>query len=225
MAVHKFQTKNQVIYQALKKDIISGKFKPGQRIVISEIARLFDSSDIPVREALKHLESDGLIHTTPYVGSVVASLNLDELEEIYQVRSELESLAARLAVPRIGAVEIEELKKQIGFMRQVIDEENFDQLGRLNRRFHQTIYDFCQNTFLLKTIFELWDRTGRAQGVFALMPERAHRSLAEHEEILEALAQGDAERVGRLIKAQKEAVLESMRAYLAEHELEDEMKT
>src|SRR4030042_6618462 len=76
MSVREFQTKNQIIYQDLKKAIIGGKFKPMERIVISEVARQFGSSELPGREALKKLEADGLIHNKPYVGCKVTNLSL-----------------------------------------------------------------------------------------------------------------------------------------------------
>ena len=60
-----YQTKSEIIYQEIKEDIINGKYKPNERIVISDVAREFGASDIPVREAMRHLESDGLIQSKP----------------------------------------------------------------------------------------------------------------------------------------------------------------
>jgi DNA-binding GntR family transcriptional regulator len=220
MSVREFQTKNQIIYQDLKKAIIGGKFKPMERIVISEVARQFGSSEIPVREALKKLEADGLIHNKPYVGCTVTNLNLDELEEIYQVRSELEGLATRLAAQRIEDSDLKAIQSQIDEMEKVINKGHHEQVGRLNREFHKRIYSFCGNNFLLKTILELWDRTNRAQGVFALMPERSQQSLAEHRQILAALRKGNGKLAANLIVRQKEEVLKAMRRYLESQETE-----
>ncbi|MEW6667701.1 MAG: GntR family transcriptional regulator [Thermodesulfobacteriota bacterium] len=218
MPVQEFQTKNQFIYEALKKAIIGGKYKPMERIVISEIAREFGSSDIPVREALKKLEADGLIHNKPYVGCRVASLNLDELEEIYQVRSELEGLATRLAAKRLNEGELEAMQAQIKEMEQAVAEGHYEQIGLLNREFHRRIYSSCGNEFLLKTIFELWDLTSRVQGIFAMTPERAHQSLTEHARILEALHKRNGRLAEALIVRQKEKTLMAMRRYLETQE-------
>jgi DNA-binding GntR family transcriptional regulator len=220
MSVREFQTKNQIIYQALKKAIIGGKYKPMERMVISEMAREFGSSEIPVREALKKLEADGLIHNKPYVGCRVTSLNLDELEEIYQVRSELEGLATRLAAQRIEESDLKAIQDKVDEMEKVISKGHYEHVGRINREFHKRIYALCGNEFLFKTIFELWDRTNRAQGIFALMPERSHQSLTEHRQILKALREGNGRLAGKLIIKQKEEVLKSMRQYLESQGIE-----
>jgi DNA-binding GntR family transcriptional regulator len=106
-------------------------------------------------------------------------------------------------------------------MQKVIDKGHYEQVGRLNREFHKRIYSLCGNNFLLKTILELWDRTNRAQGIFALMPERAHKSLEEHRRILAALGEGNGKLAANLIVRQKEEVLKSMRQYLESQETKD----
>jgi len=77
-----FKTKSDIIYQELKADIIDGKYEPGERIVISEVAKKYGASDIPVREAMRHLESDGLIQNTPYVGAVVTNFDIDDIDSL-----------------------------------------------------------------------------------------------------------------------------------------------
>jgi DNA-binding GntR family transcriptional regulator len=96
-----YQTKSEIIYQEIKEDIINGKYKPNERIVISDVAREFGASDIPVREAMRHLESDGLIQSKPYVGAIVTNFDLADIRKIYQIRAVLEGLATRQAVDRI----------------------------------------------------------------------------------------------------------------------------
>ncbi len=187
------------------------------RVLIVEDNKIF-------REALKKLEADGLIHNKPYVGSTVTSLNLDELEDIYQVRSELEGLATRLAAQKLEETDIKAIQAKVDEMEKVISKGHYEHVGRINREFHKRIYASCGNEFLFKTIFELWDRTNRAQGIFALMPERAHQSLTEHRQILGALREGDGKLAGKLIIRQKEEALKSMRLYLEGEEVEDRSK-
>ena len=93
----KFITKNVAVYEALRKDIIEGRLQPGQKIIMSEVAKEFGLSDIPVREALRRLESEGYAHFTPHVGAIVSERDGDKIIELYLIRTELESLATRLA--------------------------------------------------------------------------------------------------------------------------------
>ena len=97
-----YQTKSEIIYQEIKDDIINGKFKPNERMVISEVAREFGASEIPVREAMRQLESDGLIKSRPYAGAVVSNFDLPDIQKIYQIRAVLEGLAIRQAIDRIN---------------------------------------------------------------------------------------------------------------------------
>ena len=74
-----YQTKSEIIYEALKKNIITGKYKPKHRLILSEIARDFGTSEIPVREALRLLISEGLLKNVPHVGAAVTDLDIEEL--------------------------------------------------------------------------------------------------------------------------------------------------
>jgi len=80
-----FRTKSKIIYEELKQGILNGMYKPQQRIITAEVAKEFGASESPVREAIKQLESDGLIENTPYVGAVVTNFDMEDIEEIYEV--------------------------------------------------------------------------------------------------------------------------------------------
>src|SRR3989339_1007512 len=94
-----FKTKTEIVHAKLHQDIVAGKLRPGQRIIISELAKEFGFSEIPIREAIRSLETAGLIHFTPHVGAMVNTIDANEFLEIYLIRIELEALATRLAVP------------------------------------------------------------------------------------------------------------------------------
>jgi DNA-binding GntR family transcriptional regulator len=217
-----FRTKSQIVYQSLKENIINGKYRPQQRIVISEVSKEFGVSEIPVREAIKNLESDGLIKTTPYVGAIVTSFDMEDIAKIYQVRTALETMAASLAVQNIEENDIRRLKKQINVMEKAIREKKYERLGILNKEFHTSIYSKCGNEYLYKLILDLWDLSYRTPGVFALIPERAHLSLREHEEILKALEERDQDLVARLIRRQKENSLHALENYFKDRGTQDE---
>jgi len=208
-----YQTKSEIIYEALKENIITGKYKPKQRLILSEIARDFGTSEIPVREALRLLISEGLLKNVPHVGAAVTDLNIEELEEIYVVRTVLEGLATRLASRNISEKELELLKKNNNRMEKAVASQEYGKIISLNREFHRIIYAACKNRYLYKSIFEFWDLSYRIPGVFALIPGIAPLSLSEHRDILKALKDGDGRRAEELISNHKENLLSALRDY------------
>lgn len=186
-----YQTKSEIIYQAIKADIINGKYKPDERIVISDVAREFGASDIPVREAMRHLESDGLIQSKPYVGAIVTNFDLADIRKIYQIRAVLEGLATRQAVDRINKNGLKKLETILSKMTKAVGSGNYVLLSNLNRKFHQVIYAASENEYLIKVIFDLWDMSLRARAIFSFMPDRAQAAIEEHANIVAALKKKD----------------------------------
>src|SRR3990172_4576872 len=93
---------SEVVYRRIRRSIILGEFPFGSSLSETELARRLEVSKTPVREALRRLAQEGLVLTTPHKGAVVASLTVEDLEEIYLMRSRLESLAARFAAARLS---------------------------------------------------------------------------------------------------------------------------
>jgi DNA-binding GntR family transcriptional regulator len=178
-----YQTKSEIIYQEIKEDIINGKYKPNERIVISDVAREFGASDIPVREAMRHLESDGLIQSKPYVGAIVTNFDLADIRKIYQIRAVLEGLATRQAVDRIDKNGFKKLETILSKMMKAAG----------------SIYAASDNEYLIKVIFDLWDMSLRARAIFSFMPERAQAAVDEHANIVAALKKKDESLVDKLV--------------------------
>ena len=101
--------KSRAIYLALRERILSNDIAPGTRLVMRDVANRYEASDIPVREALRMLERDGLVETAPYRGARVTTLTAKEVEETYFIRSHLESIATGLAAERITDAELAQL--------------------------------------------------------------------------------------------------------------------
>ena len=101
--------KSRAIYLALRERILSNDIAPGTRLVMRDVANRYEASDIPVREALRMLERDGLVETAPYRGARVTTLTAKEVEETYFIRSHLESIATGLAADRITDAELAQL--------------------------------------------------------------------------------------------------------------------
>jgi len=211
-----FKTKSEAVYERLRQDIIDGKLKPGERIVMSDLSKDFGFSEIPIREAVRRLESEGLLYVTPHVGPIVSTIDEDEVTEIYLIRIELESLAAKLATPHLSDTDLDFLDKKIQEMESAIRRQNYEKLGPLNKDFHLRIYRAAPHRLLYKLIVDLWEKVQRTRSVFALVPERAVPAVKEHREIAKALKSKDADLVGKLVKEQKRNSMRALVDYLEE---------
>jgi DNA-binding GntR family transcriptional regulator len=210
------KTKNVAVYRKLRQSIIKGKLKPGQKLVMADLAKTFGLSETPVREAIRRLESDGYVHFTPHTGAVVTKIDEGKLVEIYLIRIELEALATRLASPHITDRDIEFLNKTNQGMETAIGQNKYENLGALNKDFHLRIYKAAPFPRLYKMICDLWDTFERWPSVFSYVPERAIASVEEHKKIIEALKIGDMEQSDRLMKEQKVRAMAALQKYMAQ---------
>lgn len=216
-----FKTKSEAVYENLRRNIIDGKLKPGERIIISELSQKFGLSEIPIREAMKKLESEGLIQHTPHVGTMVSKINSEEFNEIYLIRTELEALAAKLATPYLTESDLDYLQRKIEEMESVANKKKYEKLGALNKDFHMKIYSAAPYPYLLKLIIDLWERLHRTRGVFALVPERAISAIKEHKRIVEAIKEKDSILVGNLVREQKQKSMKALNDFLTENPVEE----
>ena len=212
----KGKTKNLLVYEKLRQGIIKGTLKPGQKLVMAALAKKYKTSETPIREAIRRLESDGYVTFTPHAGAVVTEINKQELSEIYLIRISLEALATRLAVPFINQDDLIWLKKKNEEMKAVIEKDRYDQLARLNKAFHLRIYKAAPFPRLYKMISNLWEAFERWPSVFTYIPERAASAIREHEQIIEALESADVDRADDLMKEQKKKSLEALQQYMVQ---------
>jgi DNA-binding GntR family transcriptional regulator len=213
-----YQTKSDIIYEEIKNDIINGRYEPNERIIISEVARQFGASDIPVREAMRQLESDGLIQSKPYVGAVVTNFDQDDIRKIYQIRTVLEGMAARMAVKNIGQSHLKKLNSLIAKMRRACQSENYGLLSNLNRDFHEIIYSASGNEYLKGTIFALWNMSVRARAIFTFVSDRALEAVEEHEKILGAIEIKNGVLTEKLIIRHMNSHLKALKLYFKQQE-------
>ena len=112
-----------------RQEILQAKIKPGEKIVISDLSKKIGVSEIPIREAVKKLESEGFLAVMPHVGITVSKLDPDEIIEFYLIRIELESLAARLATPHISQADIKYLKEKNQEMKSALQRDDREMLA------------------------------------------------------------------------------------------------
>lgn len=198
--------KSRQIYGGLRERILNNEIEPGSRLVLREIANRYKTSDIPVREALRMLERDGLIDMVPYRGARVTALSAREIRETYFVRGHLESIATGLAAERITDAEIAELESIMVSLRAAVAAQDGARFSELNQRFHQTIVTASGNEVLYELTMDIWRRHSGFQRVFRMVPERLATSQAEHEEIMSALRDRDSKRAAEWALTHKKSV-------------------
>jgi DNA-binding GntR family transcriptional regulator len=183
-----------MVTDALRELITDGQISPGTPLRQRQLAEQFDVSYTPVREALRRLESEGLVVTDVHRGASVSQAESDELEENFRILAALESLAGSIAVTKMtdeDLAEIEDLYQQVA----ACDPDD-GQLAELNRRFHFRVYECARSPMLLLLMRLLWRS-------FSQGPEhgRPHReSVEQHAHLLEALRNRDEEQVASIIR-------------------------
>jgi len=207
-------TKSEAIYNAIKKEILNGTLKPGTRLLIQHIANQYGVSDIPVREALRELSSEGFVETTPHIGSRVASMSLKGIEEMFFMREILEPLAAELAAENVDEQTIEILEKYYIEMKKAFEAGNVIEYRDLNRAFHKLFIGVSGNDLLTKMIFDLMESEKRMQMIFQLFPEIFEISNKEHGMILRFLKKRKGKELAKVVYEHKKRVFDKMRKYL-----------
>ncbi len=187
-----FETKKDYIVKAVKEKILSGDLKPGVRLKTKELALEFGTSEIPVREAINQLVSLRLVEVIPHVGATTARISSTDLQEIFQIRGELESLATRLATPALTLQDLDDIERIHLELKQALeDDAPSSRLNALNREFHMRLYRHSGNLRLITMIEELWNHAGRYPAPLSGRDPDTIKSLADHEEILRLLKRHD----------------------------------
>jgi DNA-binding GntR family transcriptional regulator len=191
----------------IRAKIMSGEFPIGAPLRQAELAETFGISRTPVREALRQLQSGGLIEVVPNRGAVVRVPVPWEVREVYEIRAELEALAARRAVSRLDAASIAELRAVNDRMYRhslavAAGEASADENAGANDAFHTLIYEASGNTRLARMLAEINDAFPRNVSARVLLDNPRHRdeNFAEHREIVDALEAGDADRAADLMR-------------------------
>ena len=195
IAERPFATKSEWVYDQLRRRILGGTYKPDDRLRLTELAHEFNMSEMPVREALRMLQRDGLIEMHSHRGASVANLSWSRAAEIVAVRMHLEVLAVREAEPGHDKASLAELGKILDRMDRDLAAGSAARFSTGNREFHRRLYEPGANTVLKQEIADLWDRVwrARAQSIFEVDRGRMTAAQAEHRAILAALAKHDAD--------------------------------
>lgn len=179
--------------QVLEDDIATGVFSIGTRLDEATLAKRFGVSRTPIREALIELAAAGLVEQKPRRGAFVREIGISRLIEMFEVMADLEACCGRLAARRITPVELDTLTACHGACADAEQAGNPDLYYRANQKFHEAIYTASHNGFLAEQASSLHNRLAPYRRLQLRARNRIGSSLQEHGEVVEAIAQGDAE--------------------------------
>ena len=180
------QTAQDVVLATMRDAILTGELPPGAKLRQEKLAERFGTSRIPVREALRALEYEGLVRSAPYRGFTVTELDADDIEEVYDLRILLEAHAVRLAVPLITD---DDLRMLEGLYRAMIEAPAGDPQLAARERFYIRLYSLTGRPRLVGLIARLRQEVARSLRWPTLQHAPSH-----HEAFFEAIRAGDAER-------------------------------
>lgn len=179
-------------YDELRARIVGLELKPGARLIERDLADELAVSRIPLREAIQRLQQDGLVVVVPRQGAIVSPFTVDDVRDLFDVRESLEVLAARLAAERADEEGLAALAAQLDTARRATKRGDKPAIAAANAGFHTIIVDLAANPLLESTLKPLEART---QWLFHLTKDRdAGVQCREHEELLAAIADHDADR-------------------------------
>jgi len=195
------------VTQRLRQAIATGVLRPGERLNQADLAGRLGVSRMPVREALRRLEAEGLVTMQPYKGATVAGISVVELQEIYEMRMALEALALRRSLSNMDDTHLAAME---ALLRSMDHETDADTWLRSNVQFHDLLYVRADRPLLLETIQILRVKSDRFLRLFAAMRDRTAHAQEEHWAIFHALRQGDGGAACRLLQGHLQSTVTSL---------------
>ncbi len=199
-----FQTKQEWLFTTLREMIETCELKPGQRLLLDQIAADFSVSRIPVREALLQLQSEGLVQMVPHSGAIVTPINFSSASDYFAISRELQVLAVKAFCDRSSEENLDRLESMVLEMETASQKDDRELYSSLNQDFHDFIADHCMmplvNSFL-RTYKQHWNRFVRFYHLYPMSRERMKQTLGEHRNLLHALKKRDsveAEKASRI---------------------------
>lgn len=196
-----FRPLGEMVYESLRNAIVSQVLVPGERLMETELAEEMGVSRTPVREAIRKLELEGYVVMIPRKGAYVSGLSIKDINEVFEIRSTLEALAAGLAAVRATQEEIEEMERSLVMEAHLWETSDLLKTIELDTRFHEMLYQVARNSRLTAMITELREQVQRFRTTTLAVPGRMKFALDEHRRIVEAIAE-------RNVKMAQKAALE-----------------
>ncbi len=209
----RFETAQELVLAVTRRAILEGILEPGARLRQEDLAAVFDTSRIPVREALRILEYEGLVASEPHRGFTVTTLDADQIEEIYDLRIALEGHAIRLALPLLTEADVAEMQ---GIYDEMAAAEDPDRQLAKREQLYLRLYAVTARPRLVGLIMRLRQEVARS-----LRWKLVQHSPAYHATFFEAVKAGDTDLAVAELASHYRKVAALLRRYLRESEFED----
>jgi DNA-binding GntR family transcriptional regulator len=204
------------VQERIREAIMNRELKPGQRIDQNKLAEDLQVSLVPVREALKGLEAEGLVTIIPRRGAFVTEISLNDLDDLYFARALLEGETMAHAVERMQSFDFAPLHELIDLMQNATNRQDIKEFMELNREFHLALYRVLNNEHLLQAIITLWERSELYRYRYMFVLRNAGVVHEEHRAILDACENGDAARAKELAVRHIQHTQQGLKAKIAE---------
>jgi DNA-binding GntR family transcriptional regulator len=192
-------------YGQIRRRILDNLWLPGHRALEHEVAAELGMSRTPVREAMMRLQNEGLVEVIPRHGMRVLPVSATDMQEIYQILTALECMAAELlAARKPDAKELAPLINDTKAMDKALEADDLDAWADADERFHQHLVDLAGNRQLRATVLNYWDRAHRARMFSLRLRPKPVNSTKDHMQMVERLRAGDAEGAARVTRAHRE---------------------
>lgn len=207
-------TTAQHALDGLRRAIVDGELRPGQRVLQEEVAETLGVSVAPVREALRALEQEGQVVYRPRRGYFVTELRAADLEEIYELRQVLEERAARRALPTLDADALHRIELAARDCADAVERADVAAELEANRRFHFAILESPGQVHVMRLIQLLWDSTEAYRAMYYNSPQERREAVHAHDRILEAVRDREADRLITEMDAHRDRALRVLTAIL-----------
>lgn len=217
---HTTLSKSQRAYRGIKERILQQEFAPGHRLVLGTLAAELSMSVVPVREAIRQLEAEGLVTFERNIGAHVSMVDDSQYRHSMQALSILEGAATALAARRLTVDDLRRAREINALMIETLDHFDPRAFTTLNQEFHAILFGRCANPRMLELVEAEWARLGHLrESTFSFVPGRAQESVREHENIIVLIEAGAP--LGEIEKAARRHRSATLDAYLI-HEHPDE---
>lgn len=195
------QTVASMTLEALRERILRGDFPDGEPLRQDALADEFGVSRIPVREALRQLEAEGLVTFNPHRGAVVSTLSLEEIHELFELRADIECDLLARAIPRMSPEQLDRANEVLDEFDDALAAEEAARWGPLNWQFHAALYAPANRTLTMGVLQKLHQHSDRYFRMQVLIAHGGPAASKEHRTIVGAVARGEIERASELLRA------------------------
>ena len=203
------------IRNALTDAISSGELAPGTTLDEQQLADRYGASRTPVREALRQLATSGMVEVRPRRGVIVRHVTAEEVMDMFETMAELEAVCVRLATYRITPLERSRLLRIHEASQSAVEQNDVDAYDALNRDFHEAIYRAAHNDFLADQAIAVRTRLNAFRRMQLRQARRLTSSRAEHDAVMQAIAEGNGEEAGRRMRAHMLNAASALDSYIA----------